>query len=100
MLRRAHSRRPAMHRRRGGRKMRGRGVLDWIKKAGNFIANGLISKGASLAAKFLPAQYSGIANTISSGAKAMGLGRRRHRRGAGLTLAGAGYHHCRRLRMY
>jgi hypothetical protein len=73
--------------------------MDWLKKAGNFIANnGLISKGASLAAKFLPAQYSGIANTISSGAKAMGLGRRR--RGHGLTLAGAGYHTRRRLRMY
>ena len=85
MLRRAHSRRPGMHRR--GRKMRGRGVLDWLKKAGNFIKDhGLISKGASLAAKFLPGQAGAIASTIANGAHAVGLGRRR-RRGAGLTLA-------------
>ena len=97
MLRRAHSRKVGMRR---GRRMRGRGVMDWLKKAGNFIKDhGLISQGASLASKFLPAQYSGIANTIASGAKAVGLGRRR-RRGGGLTLAGAGYHTRRRLRMY
>ena len=97
MLRRAHSRKVGMRR---GRRMRGRGVMDWIKRAGSFIKDhGLISQGASLASKFLPAQYSGIANTIASGAKAVGLGRRR-RRGGGLTLAGAGYHTRRRLRMY
>ena len=81
--------------------MRGRGVLDWLKKAGNFIQDhGLISKGASLAAKLLPGQAGSIANTIATGAHAIGLGRRRHRRGGGLTLAGAGYHTRRRLRMY
>ena len=81
--------------------MRGHGVLDWIKKAGNFIKDhGLISKGTSLAAKFLPGQAGAIASTIANGAHAVGLGRRRRRVGHGLTLAGAGYHHRRRLRMY
>lgn len=101
MLRRYRGRKPAAGGMRRRRMMKGRGLMDWLKKAGSFIANNsLISKGADLASKFLPPQYSGIASTISSGAKAVGLGRRRGRRGGALTLAGAGYRSRRGMRLY
>ena len=66
------------------RRMRGRGVMDWIKKAGGFlqksklistVANGLASAGVPLA------------GSIGSVAGSLGFGRR-SRRGAGLHLAG------------
>ena len=75
-------RRPS-HRR--GRRMRGRGFMDFISKAGDFLKKSkLISTvGSALGAAGIP-----FASQIGSVAGSLGFGRRRHRRGHGLHLAG------------
>ena len=73
-----------MLRRGKGRKMRGRGLMSFLGKAGNFLQkNQVVSK---LANSGLLGKYSGIAGGLGS---MFGMGRRRRRRcGRGLRLAG------------
>lgn len=72
--------------------MRGRGFLDFLGKANNFLKNSKLisSVGSALGAAGIP-----FASQIGSVAGSLGYGMRRHR-GYGLNLAGAGS--MRRLR--
>ena len=71
------------------RKMKGRGIMSFNKKAAGFLKrNKVISSVANFAARNLPSQYAGIASKIGSTAGALGYGRRRHRHGRGLRLSG------------
>ena len=69
--------------------MRGRGIVDFLKKAKNFLkGKDLLGSAAQFAGNVLPPQYAGIANTVG-GLIPQGYGRRRRRRcGRGLRLAG------------
>ncbi len=70
------------------RRMKGRGLMSFIKKAAGFLKrNKVLSRVANFAAKNLPSQYSGIASGIGKAAGAIGYGRRR-RHGRGLRLSG------------
>jgi hypothetical protein len=85
------------------RSMRGRGLGDWLRRAGSFIKdNKLVSRGLGALAGVVPPQYKGLASGAAGIASQMGLGRRRSRRvskggslGGALGLAGMG----RRLRL-
>ena len=70
--------------RRGGRRMKGKGFIDFIKKVGSwFKSNKIISTvGNALGAAGVP-----YASKIGSVAGSIGLGRKR---GGALRLAGAG----------
>lgn len=76
------------------RRMRGRGVMDFLKKAHNFVkANQLISKGATALAPIVASRLgptaSGILSKVGSVAGSLGYGRRRRmHRGRGVHLAG------------
>jgi hypothetical protein len=69
--------------------MRGRGILNLLKKAQNFLrGKNILGSAAKFAGNVLPPQYAGIANTVGS-VIPQGYGRRRRRRcGRGLRLAG------------
>ena len=69
--------------------MRGRGILNLLKKAQNFLrGKNILGSAAQFAGNVLPPQYAGIANTVG-GLIPQGYGRRRRRRcGRGLRLAG------------
>ena len=74
----------------GRRRHRGRGVMDFLKKAQGFVKNNqLISRGASLLAPHIANRFGSTAGNIASGigsaAGALGYGRRRrlHHRGMG-----------------
>ena len=70
----------------GRRRHRGRGLMDFLGKANNFLRN---SKLISSVASALP----GVGPVIGNVAGALGYGRRRRRLGRGLSLAGHGRHH-------
>lgn len=81
------------------RRHRGRGLMDFLNKAHNFVkSNQLISRGASALAPLAASRlgkYGGIASNVlghvANAAGAAGYGRRRrrmHRVGYGLRLAG------------
>ena len=89
----------------GRRRHRGRGVMDFLKKAQGFVKNNqLISRGAAMLAPHIANRFGDTAGNIASGigsaAGALGYGRRRrrlmHHRGGmrhhlyghGLRLAG------------
>jgi hypothetical protein len=79
--------------------MKGRGIGDWLKKAWGFIKkHNVISRGAAALAPMLGPAAGGILGTVGKVASAAGAGRRRHRMGGALRLAG-GYRR-RRLHMY
>jgi hypothetical protein len=69
------------------RRMRGRGIGDFLKRANNFLKSSkLVSTvGSALGAAGIP-----YADKIAGVASSLGYGRRR-RRGGALRLAGAGY---------
>ena len=69
----------------GRRKMRGRGFMDFLSKANEFLRNSKLisSVGSALGSAGVP-----FASQIGSVAGSLGYGRRR--RGYGLRLAGAG----------
>jgi len=74
-----------MTRGRGRRRQKGRGLMSFLGKAGNFLQkNQVVSK---LANSGLLGKYSGLAGL---GGSILGMGRRRRRRrcGRGLRLAG------------
>jgi len=66
---------------RGRRRMRGKGVLDFLGKANNFLQN---SKLISSVAGSLP----GIGPVVGGIASLFGYGRRRRLHGRGINLAG------------
>ena len=72
------------------RRMRGRGLMDFLGKANNFLKQSKLvsSVGNALGAAGIP-----LAGKIAGVASSLGYGRRR--RGGALRLAGAG---CRRRR--
>jgi hypothetical protein len=72
------------------RRMRGRGIMDFLKKAAGFLKkHKIVSRVASGLASVLPPQYASIASNVGKAAGAVGYGRRRRRmRGQGLRLAG------------
>jgi hypothetical protein len=71
-----------------GRRMRGRGVREILKRANAFLKkHKIVSRGASAIGSFLPEKYKGIANKVGGVATALGYGRRRYR-GMGLRPAG------------
>ena len=77
---------------RGKRGMRGKGVLDWLKKAGSsvhswFKDNKVLSKVGDALIGIVPPQYRTAANLGLQGVKLAGYGRRR-RTGRGYRLAG------------
>ena len=73
---------------RHGRRMRGRGVMDVIKKViGFFRKHKISSRGGSALGGLLPGKYGVVAHGIGKAAGSVGFGRRR-RRGRGLRLAG------------
>ena len=93
MLRKAHHKRrhSALGIGLGGRRrrrMHGRGIMDFLKKAHGFIKdNKLVSRVGSLLGS-VGVPYAGA---IAKGAELAGYGRRRHRRrGGSLRLAGMG----------
>ena len=77
-------RKTSQTRRRGGRRMKGKGFIDFFKKVGSwFKSNKIISTvGNALGAAGVP-----YASKIGSVAGSIGLGRKR---GGALRLAGAG----------
>lgn len=88
-----HLRRSGMGRRR--RAYRGRGIMDFLKKANTFVKdNQLISRGANLLAPVVASRFgpgaAGILGKVGNVAGSLGYGRRRrlYRRGRGLRLAG------------
>lgn len=72
------------------RRFRGRGLTEWLSKAGKWIKdNKFVSRGLSAVSNILPPGYSTVAKTAGSVAGALGYGRRRrHIRGSGIGLAG------------
>lgn len=79
------------------RRLRGRGLMDFLKKGAQFVKdNQLISKGASLLAPHVTNRFGSnagnILNKVGTVAGALGYGRmnrrRINRRGYGLRLAG------------
>lgn len=79
--------------------MKGRGLGSWLKKAWNWIkGNKIISRAAGALAPMLGPGAGGMLGSVGKMAEAVGAGRRRHRHGGALRLAG-GYRR-RRLHMY
>ncbi len=71
------------------RSMRGRGLGDWLRRAGSFIKdNKLVSRGLSALSGVVPAQYKPLASGAAGIASQLGLGRRRRHYGGALSLAG------------
>ena len=73
--------------RRRHRRMRGGGFMDFLGKANNFLKS---SKLVSTVGNALGAAGVPFASTIGNAAGSFGYGRRRHRRGGALRLAGMG----------
>jgi hypothetical protein len=72
------------------RSMRGRGLGDWLRKAGSFIKNNkLVSRGLGALAGVVPAQYKPLASGAAGIASQLGLGRRRRVVRRGGSLGGA-----------
>ena len=83
--------------RRHRRRMRGRGLADFLGKANNFLRS---SKLVSTIGNALGAAGVPFASQIGSVAGSLGYGRRRrHRRGGALRLAGMGLGLAGRRRM-
>lgn len=71
---------------RRSRRMRGKGVMDVLRKAHSFLKkHRVISRGANALGSVLPEKYRGIATKVGGVAGALGYGRRR---GGALRLAG------------
>jgi len=74
---------------RVSRRMKGRGLVSFIRKAVGFLRkHHVISKVANFAGSVLPGKYGSIASSVGKTAGSVGFGRRRRRRGRGLRLAG------------
>ncbi len=74
------------------RKMKGRGLMDIIRKVGGFLKqHKVISRAGGVLSKILPGNFGKIAGTVGGVAGQLGYGKRRttRRRGYGLRLAGA-----------
>ena len=70
------------------RRMRGRGIMDFLGKANNFLKDTkLLSKGAAVIAPRLGGKFGGYLGQAGNLAGSLGYGRRR-RIGRGLRLAG------------
>lgn len=73
--------------RRGGARMKGRGIMDMLRKAHAFIKkHKLISRGSNALSYVLPEKYKGIASKVSGVSGSLGYGRRK--RGGALRLSG------------
>lgn len=71
------------------RRQRGRGIMDFLRKAHGFIKrNKVISRGANALSYVLPGKYKDWAGKVGGVAGTLGYGRRS--RGGGLRLAGQG----------
>lgn len=72
------------------RRMRGRGLMDFIGKALGFLKkHKVISKLGGSLGGMLPGKYGAVASGVGNVAGSLGFGRRRRRRcGRGLRLAG------------
>lgn len=71
------------------RRMRGRGIMDFLRKAHSFVRkNKVISRGANALSYVLPGKYRKVAEKVGGIAGTLGYGRRS--RGSGLRLAGQG----------
>lgn len=69
-------------------RMRGRGIVDILKKANAFLRkHKVISRGAAAVSPLLPAKFQPWATKIGGVSSALGYGRRR---GGSLRLAGSG----------
>jgi hypothetical protein len=80
-------RRTARTRKGGARRMRGRGVMDVLKKIHGFVKkHKVISRGSSALAGVLPEKYGKWVGRVGNAAGAFGYGRRR---GGALMLSGA-----------
>jgi hypothetical protein len=85
---------------KGGKRMRGRGLMDWLRKAGDWVkSNKLVSRGLHGISGALPGAYGTIARTAGDAAAHLGWGRRRRVKGGSLTLAGGSLGGMRRLRL-
>lgn len=77
----------AMSKKGGMRRMKGRGIMDMLRKAHDFIRkHKLISRGSNALSYVLPEKYKGIASKVSGASGALGYGRRK--RGGALRLSG------------
>lgn len=97
--RRSHSRVKSHHKVGGRKHMRGKGLLDWLRKAHDFIKkNKVVSKGFNALGQILPGHF-GLGSKILGKASAVAGYGRRHRGGA-LSPAGGAMHHSHRGHLY
>ena len=73
----------------GRRRMRGRGVMELLRRGSDFLKNTqLLSKGAAALAPSIGGKFGGYLSQAGNLAGSLGYGRRRRRMGRGLRLAG------------
>ena len=73
------------------RRMKGRGIMDVIRKVGGFLKqHKVISRVGGVLGKVLPGKFGNSARVVGTAAGSLGYGRRRrvHRCGRGLRLSG------------
>ncbi len=71
------------------RKLRGRGIKDWIGKVGSFLKkHKVLSRGASAIGSLAPGLAGSIGKAVSGPLATAGYGRRRKAMGSGFRLSG------------